>query len=95
MVGLYDFILKQKYYVEKLAKFILKYALFLFILIIAITAFMGWQATKITLDYDFTKAIPNNNIKYIDYKKFNDKFGEEGDIMVVGFEKKICLPFHL
>ena len=73
---------------KKLAKFILKYALFLFILIIAITAYMGWQATKITLDYDFTKAIPNNNIKYIDYKKFNDKFGEEGDIMVVGFEKK-------
>ena len=72
----------------KIAHFIIRRRVSLLISIILITVFFAWKATKSKLDYEFTKAIPIDNPKYIEYKNFIHKFGENGDIMVVGFEKK-------
>lgn len=36
----------------------------LLILLIAATVFMGYEASKVKMSYDFAKAIPTDNPKY-------------------------------
>ena len=68
----------------KAGKFILQKRLFLLIALLAATAFMGWQASKVQLSYDFTRALPTDNPKYRDYQAFLKKFGADGNTMVIG-----------
>lgn len=48
---------------------------------------MGWFAAKVQLSYDFAKAIPTDNPKYQEYLSFKQKFGEDGNLMTIGFTK--------
>ena len=57
----------------------------LFILTAA-TLVMGYFASQIKLSYEFTKAIPEDNEKFVIYKKFVQQFGVDGTTMVVGFQ---------
>jgi predicted RND superfamily exporter protein len=50
------------------------------------TLAMGYFAAQIKLSYEFTKAIPEDNPKFIIYKNFVNKFGVDGTTMVVGFQ---------
>jgi predicted RND superfamily exporter protein len=70
----------------KLGQFILRYRLALLISLAAITAFMAWRASRVELSYDFSRAIPINNPKYREYQAFRKKFGEDGNMLVVGFQ---------
>ncbi|MGZ5254371.1 MAG: efflux RND transporter permease subunit, partial [Flavitalea sp.] len=54
------------------------------ILLAAITVFMAFQASKVELSYEFSKAIPTDNKKYIDYQEFRKNFGEDGNLLVLG-----------
>jgi len=47
---------------------------------------MGYFASKVTLSYEFSKAIPTDNAKYIDYKAFKAKFGDDGNLLVAGIQ---------
>src|SRR4030095_1327128 len=69
-----------------LGKFILKYRLFLLLILVAITAFMVWHASKVELSYEFARAIPTSNPKYKEYQEFRKKFGEEGNLLVIGIQ---------
>ncbi|GAC1416874.1 MAG: MMPL family transporter [Flavisolibacter sp.] len=51
-----------------------------------ITAFLGWEASKVNLSYEFSKAIPTDNPKYIAYQEFKKKFGEDGNLLVIGVQ---------
>lgn len=68
----------------KAARFILRYKIQLMILLAAITVFMGYHASKVELSYEFAKAIPTDNKKYIDYQEFRKNFGEDGNLLVLG-----------
>jgi predicted RND superfamily exporter protein len=68
----------------KAGKFILQYRLLLLIILLVVTGFMGWQASKVQLSYDFTRALPTDNPKYRDYQAFLKKFGADGNTMVIG-----------
>lgn len=72
----------------KLGQFILKYRLTLLIALIIATTCMGYFATQVKLSYEFTRAIPTDNIKYLEYQKFREKFGDDGNTMVFGIESK-------
>lgn len=72
----------------KLGQFILRYRILLLILLLAATGVMGFFASKVTLSYEFTRAIPTDNIKYIEYQKFREKFGDDGNTLVFGIESK-------
>lgn len=65
-------------------KFILKHRFPLLVLLALATGFMGWQASKVQLSYDFTRALPTDNPKYQDYQAFLKKFGGDGNTMVIG-----------
>jgi len=70
----------------KLGQFILKYKLLLLFILLASTVYMGFQASHIQMGYDFAKAIPTDNPKYRDFQAFKQKFGDDGNTMVLGIE---------
>lgn len=70
---------------QQLAKFVLKNKLVLSLLIIAGTIFMGWQAAQVKLSYEFSRAIPTDNPKYQSFQNFKQQFGEDGNLLVIGF----------
>lgn len=47
---------------------------------------MGYEASKVQLSYEFSRAVPTDNIKYIEYQAFRKKFGDDGNTMVLGIE---------
>jgi uncharacterized protein len=69
-----------------LARFILKNRLILLIALILATVFMGYHASKVSLSYEFARAIPVDNPKYQVYQSFRQKFGEDGNMLVIGVQ---------
>jgi uncharacterized protein len=71
---------------EHLGKLVIKYRLALLVLLFASTGLMGYYASKVKLSYDFSKAVPEDNEKYKDYAAFIQKFGDDGNVLVVGIQ---------
>lgn len=71
---------------QNLGRFILGYRIPLLIVLAVLTGFMTWQASKVELSYDFSRAIPVNNPKYKTYQEFRKKFGEDGNLLVIGIQ---------
>ncbi len=67
-----------------LARWVLRYRVPLLVVLLAATGFMGYQASKLQLGYEFSKAIPTDNPKYVDYLAFKSRFGEDGNVLVMG-----------
>lgn len=47
---------------------------------------MAFNASHVQMGYDFAKAIPTDNPKYKDNIAFKQKFGDDGNTMVLGIE---------
>jgi len=71
---------------ERTASFVLKNRLVLLLTLLAATCFMGWQASKVQLSYDFSRAVPTDNPKYVSYQNFRREFGEDGNLMAIGLQ---------
>jgi uncharacterized protein len=71
---------------EFIARFVLKFRFFLLILLLAATVFMGYQASQVQMSYEFSRAIPTDNPKYIAYQAFRKKFGEDGNLLFIGIK---------
>jgi len=69
-----------------LGRFVLQFRLPLLISLLLITAGMGYLASKVELSYEFTRAIPLDNPKYKAYQAFREKFGEDGNLLVIGVQ---------
>jgi len=70
----------------ELGKNIVKYKVAALIFLALSTLFMGYFAIQVKLSYEFTKAIPEDNPKFVIYKNFVKKYGVDGTTMVVGFQ---------
>jgi predicted RND superfamily exporter protein len=46
---------------------------------------LGYQGSKVQLSYDFSRAIPTDHPKYLAYLDFKKTFGEDGNLLTVGF----------
>jgi predicted RND superfamily exporter protein len=79
---------------QRLGSFVIKNRLVLLIVLFAATGVMGFYASKVKLGYEFAKAIPVDNPKYKEYKSFQQKFGDDGNVLVVGIksDKFFTLP---
>jgi len=73
---------------RSLAKFVIKNRFVLLAFLLLSTAAMGYFAYKVKLSYEFSKAIPTDNPKYVDYLNFKNKFGDDGNLLVVGITTK-------
>ena len=70
----------------QLGKNIVKYKVAALTFLALSTLFMGYFAIQVKLSYEFTKAIPEDNPKFVIYQDFVKKFGVDGTTMVVGFQ---------
>ncbi len=73
---------------HNIAAFIIKFRVALLVLLLAVTGFFGYYASKVQLSYEFTSAVPTDNPKYIEYQQFRKQFGEDGNLMVIGVKTK-------
>ena len=73
---------------KNLAKWILRNRLTLLISLFIVTITMLYFALKVQLSYDFARAIPIDNPKYKEYLEFKQKFGEDGNLLTIGFVKE-------
>ena len=73
---------------QRLAKFVLKNRFVLLCLLLTMTVWMGFYASKVKLSYEFSRAIPTDNPKYLDYVSFKKTFGDDGNMLVIGVQTK-------
>lgn len=71
---------------QRLGKFVLKFRGILLIILLLITAVMGYYASQVKLSYEFSKAIPTDNPKYQEYQSFKAKFGDDGNMLVTAIQ---------
>ncbi len=71
---------------ELIARIILKNRIVILGIIIAITLFLGYQWKNLAMTYTEANLLPKDHIANKDYQKFLDKFGEEGNLIVIGFK---------
>jgi hypothetical protein len=45
--------------------------------VLLLTVFMGYEASKMQLSYEFAKILPDTDSTFIEYQNFKKKFGEE------------------
>ncbi len=70
----------------KVAHFIIKYKLPLTVLILIITAWMGYHARKAELSYDFRGTVPAHDPDQLFFNNFRKQFGEDGNIIALGLK---------
>ncbi len=70
----------------RIAAFVLKYRLALLLGLAACIIFTAFEASKVELSYEYTRAIPTDNVKYQAYQQFLRKFGDDGNLLVIGVE---------
>ncbi|WP_132050987.1 efflux RND transporter permease subunit [Pseudocnuella soli] len=71
---------------QALGGWVLRNRMILLAILLVLTGFMGWQASKVKLSYEFAKAIPTDNPKYQTYQQFKQRFGEDGNMLVIGIQ---------
>ncbi|HEY0354694.1 MAG TPA: MMPL family transporter, partial [Flavisolibacter sp.] len=71
---------------RSLARLILRYGYLWLTILVGITAYLGWEASKVKLSYEFSRAIPTDHPKYIAYQQFRQQFGEDGNLLVIGIQ---------
>jgi uncharacterized protein len=71
---------------ESIARLVLKFRFLLLIVLLSATAYMAFRASHVKLSYDFNSAIPTDNPKYKAYQEFRKRFGDDGNLLVVGVQ---------
>ena len=71
---------------EFIARLILTYRITILVVIAAITIFLGLQWKNLNMTYTEANLLPKKHIVNRQYDEFLSKFGEEGNLIVIGFK---------
>jgi predicted RND superfamily exporter protein len=71
---------------EFIARLILTYRITILVIIVAITIFLGLQWKNLSMTYTEANLLPKKHIVNRQYDDFLSKFGEEGNLIVIGFK---------
>lgn len=71
---------------QRVANGILRYRLFILIGLALITVFMGLEARKVELQYEFGKLLPDEDSTNLEYVSFRNTYGQDGLVIVVAAE---------
>jgi predicted RND superfamily exporter protein len=71
---------------ESVARVILKNRIFILGAIVAITVFLAFQWQNLGMTYTEANLLPKKHIANKQYQDFLDKFGEEGNLIVIGIK---------
>ncbi|HLK97015.1 MAG TPA: MMPL family transporter [Hymenobacter sp.] len=69
-----------------LALFVIKNRRLLIGLLAVITVFMGWQARKVEMTYDFAQVVSPTDPDMVYFQQFKKTFGEDGNVLVLGLQ---------
>ncbi len=69
---------------SKLPHIVLKYRFILIVSLALITGFMAFMARDVQMAFNFNTAVPTTDENYLYFQQFKEKFGEDGNILVVG-----------
>ncbi|MBK6835965.1 MAG: MMPL family transporter [Bacteroidetes bacterium] len=71
---------------KALTKSLLRNRIAYITVVLMLTVFFGWQATKVELSYNFAKILPPDDSSFVAYQEFKKNFGEDGNVMAVGIQ---------
>lgn len=66
------------------SKIILSNRIPILVVFFVVTVFMAWKASFVKLSYTGSKILPQTDSAFIRYNDFKSKFGEDGNMMVLG-----------
>lgn len=69
---------------SKIPHIVLKYRFILIVSLAVVTAFMAYMARDVQMAFNFNTAVPSTDENFIYFQKFKERFGEDGNILVVG-----------
>ncbi len=69
-----------------IANQILAYKVAILIAVSALTVALVFEASQIQLSYELAKILPKSDKRFQLYESFKQKYGEDGNIMVIGLE---------
>jgi uncharacterized protein len=69
---------------DKVAQFIIRFRLALIVVIVLLTAVMGYFATKVEMSYDLARTVPADDPEMVFLQTFKKQFGEDANIIAVG-----------
>ncbi|HUW06659.1 MAG TPA: MMPL family transporter [Williamwhitmania sp.] len=55
-------------------------------ILLAFTAFMAYEGTSVKLSYESASLLSNSDSTLIRYNQFKQKFGEDGNVLVIGIQ---------
>jgi predicted RND superfamily exporter protein len=73
------------------SRFILSNRISILVFFIVLTAFMGYKASFVKLSYTGSKILPMTDSAFIKYNDFKSRFGEDGNMMVLGLSSRELL----
>jgi hypothetical protein len=73
---------------QTVARIILRNRVAILVVVGLITLVMGFMATSVKIRYDFAALLPATDSTLINYKAFKERFGEDGDVMIIGIEQE-------
>lgn len=82
--------IKMKY----IARLILRHKYLFLAIIVILTSFLGFYATRIETAFQFVKLLPDNDIASIQYNKFKKYFKQDGTILIIGTEFNKLYQVH-
>ncbi|MFN8114809.1 MAG: MMPL family transporter [Bacteroidia bacterium] len=62
--------------------------------VLLITVLMGYETSRVELSYDFAQILPDDDSTFIEYQTFKKHFGEDGNVMVIGFKDKNLFEYQ-
>ena len=68
------------------ASIILRYKLLILILVAGFTVFLGFQWQHMRFTYTEANLLPDDHVVNLEYNTFLEKFGEEGNLIVIGIK---------
>jgi len=68
----------------RMAHIVLKFRLFLIIVLGIVTVFMAYQAKDLEMSYEFAQTVPNNDPDMVQFKAFKEQFGEDANLLAIG-----------
>jgi len=77
-----------------IAKIILQNRITWIVLIAVSTLFMGYQGSRIELSYELSRVLPANDPTEVAYQHFRQQFGQDGSVMVIGWQDDRLFQLH-
>ncbi|MFN5920775.1 MAG: hypothetical protein ACK45I_05680, partial [Bacteroidota bacterium] len=71
---------------QSIGSFTIRNRFWLLVSLVILVFFFLFFALRVKLTYDFAKVIPTSDPDYVDYMAFKNTFGEDGNILAIGFQ---------